>query len=273
MSKTASDALERHYRARRTRKIVIGRCVLAEMSERRRSDWKPSLELMRLREIEAIIFHRHGSILPETDDADLYIEAAAFAQSDQNMIDWCRKWAPWAGEEIVGPIVEQAKKRSRMMRADGVAGLLRVTMKERDDLDLKTIGACDMAKGDRLALAKERKRARDRKRMQKKRSGKSRKDRQTYEAESAETLKPWEAEGISRRTWYRRRGTSVSRVDIYTIGDIPVPTAEKYAPPVPSASGQNTDGAADRCAGLGDHPPAGRQGAEPHGSGDNEAAA
>jgi hypothetical protein len=30
-------------------------------------------------------------------------------------------------------------------------------------------------------------------------------------AGSAGCLKPWEAEGVSRRTWYRRRGTSLSR--------------------------------------------------------------
>lgn len=272
--KPANDtALDRHYRARRSRKITLGRCILSEMAGKRRSDWKVSLELMRLREIEAIISHRHGSILPETDDGDIYIEAAAFSLSDQDMVDWCKKWAPWAHDEIVGPIVEKAKKRRRMMRADGVAGLLKVTMSERSDLGLKTIGACDMSKADRTAWAKERKRARDRKRMEKKRAGKSRKDRQSYEAESAENLKPWLAEGISRRTWYRRRGTSVSRVDIYTIGDIPVPKAEEYAPPVPSISEQNADGVAGLHAGLGDDPPAGCQGAEPHGSGDQEEAA
>jgi hypothetical protein len=35
--------------------------------------------------------------------------------------------------------------------------------------------------------------------------------RQEYEAGSISRLEPWEAEGVSRRTWYRRRGTSLSR--------------------------------------------------------------
>jgi hypothetical protein len=34
--------------------------------------------------------------------------------------------------------------------------------------------------------------------------------RAVYEAEAVGNTKPWEAEGISRRTWYRRRGTSAS---------------------------------------------------------------
>ncbi|MGB3898151.1 MAG: hypothetical protein WA973_06320 [Mesorhizobium sp.] len=226
-----------------------------------------------MREIEMIISRRHGSILPETDDADLYIKAAAFTMSGQDITEWCRRWAPWAGADIVDPIIVTAQKRRRMMRADGVAGLLMVTMKERDEIGLRTIGACDMSKGDRIALVRERKRARDRKRMEQKRAGKSRKDRQSYEAQSAENLKPWEAEGISRRTWYRRRGTSVSRVDIYTNGDIPVPNAEEYVPAVPSPSRRNADGVAGRQAGLGDHPPAGHQGAGPHGKRDKVEAA
>ena len=35
--------------------------------------------------------------------------------------------------------------------------------------------------------------------------------REEYEAKSTSNLKPWEAKGISRRTWYRQRGTSLSR--------------------------------------------------------------
>ena len=35
--------------------------------------------------------------------------------------------------------------------------------------------------------------------------------RQTYEEHSLSQLKPWQDEGISRRTWYRRRGTSPCR--------------------------------------------------------------
>lgn len=273
MKPASQTQVERRYRAQRSRKIMIGGCILSEKQERRRSDWKPSLELMRMREIEAIITSRHGSVLPETDDADLYIEAAAFSLSGQDMPSWCRKWAPWAGPEIIDPIVAKASKRRRMMRADGVAGLLMVTMSERRRLGLKTIGACDMSKDDRLALARERKRARDRKRMEEKRAGENRKDRKSYEAQSLSTLKPWEAEGISRPTWYRRqRETSVSRVEVNRNGDIPVSNVEEYAPPVPVLPEQEAGGEAARW-GLGSKTPAGCQGAGPHGSGDREKAA
>jgi hypothetical protein len=35
--------------------------------------------------------------------------------------------------------------------------------------------------------------------------------RPAYEANALSRAKPWEAQGISRRTWYRRRGTSPCR--------------------------------------------------------------
>lgn len=34
--------------------------------------------------------------------------------------------------------------------------------------------------------------------------------RADYEANSAERLKPWESQGISRRTWYRRKAEARS---------------------------------------------------------------
>lgn len=259
--------------------LKIGGCIIAERQSRRRVDWKPSLELMRLREVEAVIRARHGSQIPDTDDGDIYVRAAAFAKSEQDMTAWCAKWAPWMQPADIADIVAEACRRRRMMRADGVAGLLLVTMEERTRLRLKTIGACDMSTDDRKGLARDKKRERDRKRQAALRAPAIRQNRQSYEAQSAERLKPWEASGMSRRTWYRRRGTSTSRVDIYTNGDIPVPT--DYAPPVPAiprlssrpATATNTDGNAGREGVRGPSPRRGSQGAEPHGSRDKKSEA
>src|SRR6476659_3991747 len=53
-------------------------------------------------------------------------------------------------------------------------------------------------------LAEQRK-GKERKRKRRKRATMGAKPSQTYEAESLSSRKPWLAEGISRRTWERRR--------------------------------------------------------------------
>ncbi|SDA40230.1 hypothetical protein [Mesorhizobium qingshengii] len=238
--------------------------------KRNRSSWKASPALMRLREIEKVIKARHGSVLPETDDADLYIRAAAFSCTGQDMRQWCARWAPWASPDLIKLIATAAAKRRHMMSANGVAGMLMVSMEERTRLGLNTIGACDMSLQDRQELTKQRKRERDRSLVEQKRRAAGKVDRASYLAAHAVSRdKPWEVEGISRRTWYRR-GTGQSRVEVlHTGGDTLVPTI----PPVPVISKQSSGKAGRR--GSGDHPPAGYQGAAPHGSGDkiNEEAA
>lgn len=256
--------------------LKIGNCILAEKPKRYRKDWRPSLELMRLREIEKLIRARHGSIVPDPEDTDdretclSYVRAAALSLAAQDIAVWCRRWAPWVRNDELTGIVAQARKRRRMMTADGVAGLLLVTWAERSQIGLNTFGACDVSKVDRKRLAKERKRHRDRTRQEAKRRAAGRKDRKSHEATSLSRLRPWEAEGVSRATWYRRRETQVSRVDINPKGDTLVsnPKGDTLAPTLPPASKPIADGVAGRRRGLGDHPPAEFQEAEPHGSGD-----
>jgi hypothetical protein len=259
--------------------LKIGNCILAEKPRRYRTDWKPSRPHMRRAEVEKVIRARHGGMIPDpgdTDDRDTclgYIRAAAFSLSLQDMPNWCSKWAPWATAAEVGAIAAQAVKRRRMMNADGVAGLLTVTMEERTRLQLKTIGACDVTKAERARLAKERKRQRDRERQALKRRAAGSPDRASHEAQSLSASRPWEAEGISRRTWYRRRGTSPSRIDIYENGDTPVPNEKRHSFPAPDT--ESASGAAGRAWGLGVEPPAELQEAEPHGTcdGSSEVAA
>jgi hypothetical protein len=57
-------------------RMKLGRCVF---SERPKNSAPFSQGLGRLRELEKIIWARHNGAVPETDDADAYIRAAAFA--------------------------------------------------------------------------------------------------------------------------------------------------------------------------------------------------
>ena len=70
---TTSAAIAK-YRAHRTGKLKFGRCILAERSRSKNSFSK---HLLRQREIETVIRSRYVDFVPETHDADVFIEAAA----------------------------------------------------------------------------------------------------------------------------------------------------------------------------------------------------
>ncbi|MEO3385108.1 hypothetical protein [Mesorhizobium sp. CAU 1741] len=267
--------------------LMLGKVILRDLrwekkpqhKKHQRKGWRHSLEMQRLREIEDIIRHRFNGPVPDpegTDDRETCLDfvrvAALSLVPGQDMAMWCRVFAPWVTEADLLPITVEASKRRRMMRADGAAGLLHLTMTERLALKLKTIGAVDMKKAARTKFMKNRKREMDRKRDEQKRRAAGAKDRASFVAQSISAAKPWEALNMSRRTWYRKGkpevGTSPSRVEVIGKCEAPVPPATgtveaPHSMPVPSSSAARVA----RGEGLGDHPPAGLQGAEPHGSG------
>lgn len=251
--------------------ILLGNVILKEKPSRKRSrrqEWAFSHEILRLREIEKIIRHRHRNGIPDpagTDDFEMcfaYVRAVAMTPRCQDVVSWCETWAPWAVyQEALVDLVYEERRRKYMLRSDAVAALLHVTLQERTALGLKTIGACDVSAKDRKALAKEAKRLRDRTRQEQKRRAAGMIARTSQQAPTITELKPWEAAGVSRATWYRRRETDLSRVDIKTNGD----TAVSFSQASGNAEHIGQSRAAGLVEGLGDHPPAGLQGAAPHG--------
>jgi hypothetical protein len=85
--------------------------------------------------------------------------------------------------------------------SDEIAKLLRVTFAKRRKLKLWTFGACDLSPQERKARAKARKKRMDRKRA----AGRRRQDGAKPQTESLSQTQPWKVDGISRRTWERRR--------------------------------------------------------------------
>ncbi|WP_085043840.1 hypothetical protein [Ensifer aridi] len=257
--------------------VLLGKLILKEKPARkrdRRIDWKFSLETLRLREIEAVIRHRHGNGIPDPEGSDdietcfAYLRAVAMTPGVQDLRSWAKVWAPWAPESDLEEIAGQRGRRKRMLGADPIAKLLFVTIAERTMLGLKTIGACDLPSEARRKLASTGKRSRDRARQEQKRRAEGRIPRTSYEAASLARLRPWEAEGMSRATWYRaQRETGPSRVEVIGKGDTPV--SEQTKPqPVQRIIGQSR--VAGLVEGLGDDPPAELQEAGPHGSCDSE---
>lgn len=199
--------------------VWIGGCLLGQRSRGRQSRGEFRLGRLRLREIERVITARHGQFVPATDDADAYLRAAALSNSGQDVAAWCARWAPWADRLLIEAIEQEAAHRRHMLRADEVAKMLSVKLDERDRLGLSTIGACDVPRSERLSRAREKKREADRNRLATKRAAAGSSDREAYVTGSLSRTRPWELEGISRRTWERRRVASPSRVEAPLTGD------------------------------------------------------
>lgn len=93
---------------------------------------------------------------------------------------------------------------------------------ERCALDIRTIGAFDVPKAKRAKLQKQKQRQRDRSRKEEQRRAAGACPRTDYLANSFSQAGPWEAFGISRRTW-ERRGKPVPEAEaISDCGSMPL---------------------------------------------------
>jgi hypothetical protein len=94
------------------------------------------------------------------------------------------------------------------MRPDKMGELLGVTDATREAAQAWNIGTLGGSRAARARAAKERYRLGE----QRRRRDDGALSRGEYEASSLSRLKPWEAEGISRRTWERRRASYAENV-------------------------------------------------------------
>jgi len=212
-------------------------------TRRRRGAYNPTWH--RLCESERLIKGRHG-VVPDTDDAALYLVPVAQCLRRlceqrpgpraptlrDRMQRWALRFAPDVPERVLDDAVDAAMQRDVIDKADVIAARWRVSYDERQRFKLRTIGAYDVDKAGRGRRAAARRRERDREHVRAKRRAGGKIERAVYLAGSLSAARPWEAEGISRRTWYRRRkaaqatrGTGVSPHKILMLGDTLVPPA------------------------------------------------
>jgi hypothetical protein len=137
---------------------------------------------------------------------DYLIAAASHCPESVELEDWLRRWAmeylhvPGLTTLDAKTAIAIACKPGRLS-VEEIAKLLRVTFAKRRKLKLWTFGACDLSREERKARAKARKKRKDRKRA----AGRRRQDGAKPHAESLSQTQPWKVEGISRRTYERRR--------------------------------------------------------------------
>lgn len=198
---------------RNIEEVRLGGAVLgykALNAKLRKSKWNHAQG--RTRDIERVIRHRHGEAVPMSDDASIYAEAIAaiyyveFSEDDyvKHTSAWIGRWYPWADRHYVEMIVyERAKVRYQPISQEALGRMLRLSYAERQELDIRTIGACDVTVAQRRKIQVEKKREADRLTKQAKRRAAGVQTRADYLANSHTQTKPWEAYRVSRRTWER----------------------------------------------------------------------
>ena len=154
---------------------------------------------------------RYGYALPDDDAGreDLWLlvmnVSLAATEPEKKMRHVIEVWAPWMSVEEREAYVQHVwglDKYERTSTGREIGQRLGLTNVERERLKLwpfKPIDATD----EEIA---ERRKTRKRERLAQKRREKGIRTRADYLAGLASKPKPWEAEGVSRSNWYRKRG-------------------------------------------------------------------
>jgi hypothetical protein len=119
-----------------------------------------------------------------------------------------QRWAPWVGWRQLQDMIRNAD--SREWDGDALGTLVELTNDEREPDKLWSLRPCDRDWSSVQEQRRERKRERDRKRITGKRRDRGVTPRAEWlAANSLSRTKPWEAKGISRRTFERRKRRAV----------------------------------------------------------------
>lgn len=169
---------------------------------------------LRIADLSTIFRSRWGVVLPDDDagrdDIKLAVDhLAALAHPARAITRWLETWGPWLTLAEHRQIIADGIANQRHWKADALAWRLRLTREERRMLGITTIGAIDHGKAARTKLRRDR----DKARKAAKRRAAGSVARSEYEGGSVEKTKPWIAEGISRRTWYRDRAARAAASD------------------------------------------------------------
>jgi hypothetical protein len=154
----------------------------------------------RRREIEELVKYIGAA---ETDDYAhfLVLWAQALPKEANLMVfllqDASRRMGEAISEAEAREIIDEARSTPRPRTPDGWARALGLTYEVRQVIGITTIGAIDVNKRERARLRKLK--AREREKLRRRKHG-----ARPHSVSLART-KPWETQGISRCTWFRRR--------------------------------------------------------------------
>lgn len=187
----------------------------ARPRRRRRSGWTRGRQI--LAEIGRLIQARHGGPC-DSDDGSVWLRAALPSIAELSagldaegfagrLSDWARIAVPRVDAVELAECIAQARVRDGQGRlfwgAAALGDMLNVSIAEREQLGLRTIRPGGMTTAEFERYRRSRKTA----------------GRQALRRAAAiipappisiESAKPWQAEGVSRRTWFRRKAASAA---------------------------------------------------------------
>ena len=132
------------------------------------------------------------------------VASLAPACADQKVEHLIGLWAPWMPDWEVQDLKEHLGRLTmteRWFTPRDIGRILYCTNAEREAWALWQILPCDMTDEELAAFRSDKRR----KQLEKRRRDKGVRSKVEYLAELASRPKPWEAEGIHRRTWEKRR--------------------------------------------------------------------
>jgi hypothetical protein len=175
--------------------------------QRKRRHSTVNLNSVRIKELMRLMRTRYrGEAMPEHPAArclaTVICHHLARLPGDQRprLKDFLACSAPWFGYEQTLDLFADVMSRPKLWKADKLAWMLGLYEKERANLGITTIGACDLSAAERRKARKVRNRAA----KEAKRREKGALRRAQYLARSIAKQTPWLAAKCSRATWYRR---------------------------------------------------------------------
>jgi len=192
------------------RKKVLGTVVLGEYA---RTNASFDGALLRMREVEKLIRHRFGRMLPPCTDADPYLRVIAHSQAAMKrhsvlkevLQGWCARFAPHLLDDFenVFHCTRLAVDGRRWNLSPSDAGAtLKLTFDERAHLDIRTMNAFDVSIEEQRRQVQEKRRADDIERKRMARRQATGRDRESYLKEVSRG-EPWKALNISRSYFYQ----------------------------------------------------------------------
>jgi hypothetical protein len=157
----------------------------------------------RIAELKIIsTFRNRGETLPDDDSGrdDLFTMANHLAHldmPDKRIRVYAARAAPWCDDDETDGLIATVMRNPRKWSADKLGERLRLDDATRAMLQITTIGAIDCKKAKRARRREKLAAAREKARRLK--AGAK------PHAQSLSQIRPWEALGISRRTYERRR--------------------------------------------------------------------
>lgn len=168
---------------------------------------KISMAALRAADINRLLMHRYGPVLPDDDagrdDARIMCHHLALISGEvlPRITSWLARRTPWMPRDEQETLITRVFEKPLRWRADPLGKKFNLLEVDRQHLRITTIGAVDMTKAERDAARKVRKR--QAKREKRRKHGV--KPRADYEAAAAGHGRPWIAAGVSKATWYRNR--------------------------------------------------------------------